>query len=220
MQGSAYSALVASGFRRSGLYTYRPNCESCNACLPLRVKALEFKPDRSQRRAWQQHEKLEARVLRLGLVPEHYALYLRYQRQRHAGGGMDADDPAQYTDFLLQSRVSSAMVEFRDALGVLKMVSVIDYLDDGLSSVYTFYEPEAASSYGTYSILWQIAYAKRFGLAHVYLGYWIAQSNKMRYKAHFKPCELLQNKVWREVTASSRCPPSPLPPPTGQSPLR
>ena len=209
IHGTAYSTLVASGFRRSGLYTYRPHCEGCSACLPLRVQALHFKPDRSQRRAWQRHSMLETRILRLGFVPEHFSLYLRYQNQRHAGGGMDTDNPDQYTEFLLQSRVSSAMVEFREpalvdsanALGALKMVSVIDYLDDGLSSVYTFYEPEAAASYGIYGILWQIEQAKRLALPHVYLGYWIAQSAKMRYKADFKPCEVLQGAKWIDFAA-------------------
>jgi arginine-tRNA-protein transferase len=199
IDSATYSHLVASGFRRSGAFTYRPYCDHCRACTPARVVVDEFAANRSQRRTQKANAHLAVRVMDLKFSHEHYALYRRYQSQRHPGGGMDHDSREQYSHFLLQSNVQTRLVEFREQ-GHLRMVSIIDELADGLSSVYTFYDPShPPASLGTYSILWQVAEARRRGLPYVYLGYWIAESRKMRYKIDFQPVEGLVRGAWQRL---------------------
>ena len=203
-----YSDLLNAGFRRSGLYTYRPYCDECKACIATRILVNQFSPSRSQRRAHKKHAGLEASALNLGYQEEHYQLYQRYQTERHAGGDMDSDDQDQYMQFLLQSRVNSRIVEFRDGPhdphpGRLRMVSMIDILEQGISSVYTFYDTsEPTASYGSYSILWQIEQARVLNLPYLYLGYYIKESNKMSYKVKYQPMEGLIDDHWQALTES------------------
>jgi len=196
-----YNALVQHGFRRSGPFIYRPHCDQCHACQSIRINVQNFEANRSQRRAWSRHAELVPTMIAPGFYEEHYALYTRYQKARHEGGGMDLDDVAQYDDFLVKTNVNTLMVEFRlpspDIVdSELKMVSIIDQLDDGLSAVYTFFSPEPRQNYGTFNVLWQIRLAQTRGLPHLYLGYWIEQCRKMSYKTRFRPFELFAHGKW------------------------
>ncbi|MEK6685177.1 MAG: arginyltransferase [Pseudomonadota bacterium] len=198
----AYGELIQAGFRRSGQYTYRPRCAHCHACLSVRVNVNTFASKRAQRRAWKQHRHLTATQHALHYKPAHYALYQRYQAKRHLGGGMDNDGHEPYHNFLLQSHVNSKLIEFHER-DELRMVSIIDVLPDGLSSVYTFFDPDVASaSFGTYNILWQIERCRELGLTYLYLGYWIKGNRKMGYKANFQPLEILIDGQWQQLDSS------------------
>ena len=195
-----YGELVRAGFRRSGVFTYRPYCDACRECLPMRVLAASFVATRSQRRALKQHANLTAHERPLTFKEEHYALYQHYQAMRHQGGGMDQDSRDQYAHFLLQTHVDSKLIEFRED-GVLRMVSIIDVLSDGYSSVYTFYDPDqTGASYGTYAIVWQLVQCRQLGLPYLYVGYWIKDSRKMAYKINFRPAEIFRLGQWQALT--------------------
>lgn len=207
---SVYSELVQHGFRRSGSYTYRPKCDTCHACVPLRIPVGKFVANRSQRRAWKQHDQLVATPHPLHDNPEYYRLYQRYQQARHPNGGMDNDDHESYQNFLLHTHVDSFAVEFRepgriaDEPGPLRMVSVIDLLNDGLSSVYTFYDPDLPKArFGVYNVLWQIELCRKLGLDYLYLGYWIKDCRKMAYKIEYRPAEGLLEGVWRPLAVAA-----------------
>jgi arginyl-tRNA--protein-N-Asp/Glu arginylyltransferase len=204
-----YSGLIQQGFRRSGKFAYRPHCENCRECVPVRIKLDEFSPNRSQARAYKQHQNLTAHILPVDFHEEHYLLYAAYQRARHADSVAtqadvnDDNDIEQYRNFLCQSNVESVLVEFRDQ-GKLVMVSVIDIVVDGISAVYTFYDTSTLNSesthkrasYGTYNVIWQTLWAKQLNLPYLYLGYWIKDSPKMTYKQNFKPLEKLIDGEW------------------------
>lgn len=209
VDADVYGQLVRLGFRRSGQYTYRPQCLDCNACVPVRLDTAAFVPTRSQRRAWKRLAGLSARPSELHFDAGHYALYRRYQATRHSGGGMDQDDEEQYRRFLLASNIATQLIEFRDG-ETLRMVSVVDILADGLSSVYTFYDPDLPQAgFGTYNILWQAALCRSLGLPYLYLGYWIANSAKMSYKVNFQPLQGLIGDRWHPLPKPIHSPPYP-----------
>ena len=191
-----FTALSRQGFRRSGPHVYRPHCPGCDACIPVRIPVREFRPRRSQRRAWRANGDVQVSALAPTLTSEQYALYARYVKTRHAGGGMDAPTPGQCRELLTSPWSETTFYEFRTAAGLLA-VGVVDRLEDGLSAVYTFFDPDAAGrSPGVFVVLWEIEQARRLGLEWLYLGYWVRESPKMRYKAEYRPLELLREGVW------------------------
>lgn len=192
-----YTRLIELGFRRSGSRIYRPNCPGCSACMALRVPVQAFRPDRSQRRAWRRHAHWEVHERAPEFREEHYALYRRYLASRHPDGGMEESGPEDYLAFLLCKGVETHFIEFREA-GQCVAVAVTDALVNGLSAVYTFYDPELEGSPGVHAVLWQIEAARRRGLQWLYLGYWIAECRKMSYKVRYRPCEVFVDGVWRE----------------------
>jgi arginyl-tRNA--protein-N-Asp/Glu arginylyltransferase len=197
-----YDKLILAGFRRSGHFTYRPYCDNCKACIASRVNVHDFLPTRSQRRAFKKHQGLTAKILPLQFATEHFELYQQYLASRHSVDDQSttssniADDEEQYRQFIIQSHIESYLVEFREG-STLRMVSVVDQVKDGISSVYTFFDTSVEqASFGTYGVLWQIQYAKEIKLPYVYLGYYIEQSRKMSYKLQYQPLEGLVDGKW------------------------
>ncbi len=210
-----YGLCVQQGYRRSGDLIYRPYCHECHACIPVRLPVGDFRPTRGQRRVWARNRDLQVAVRSAGFYPDHFALYRRYQEQRHTGSSMDDPDPDKYLSFLLSRRMETRLFEFRLPVapeaaalhtglasdvpddGRLLAVAVVDVLPDGLSAMYTFFDPdEKARALGIFAVLWEIAETRRRGLEHLYLGYWIGDCPKMSYKSAFHPLETLRDGHW------------------------
>ena len=213
LDAGSYADFVRQGFRRSGELVYRPYCQGCTACIPVRIPVQRFRPSRGQKRVWKRNADVRVDIRPAGFSSEHFSLYRRYQAGRHPGSTMDDPDPEKYMGFLRSAHIETEFCELRLAgpavdagaapghqVGDLLGVAVTDVLPDGLSAVYTFYDPEArARALGVYAILWQIAEARRRGLPWLYLGYWIAQSPKMAYKTNFQPLEALRDGRWEPL---------------------
>lgn len=195
----AYTKLIEQGFRRSGLFTYKPKCFSCNACIPIRIPVDRFTLSRSQKRVLKHCADLRTNILELDLYEDHLDLYQNYQRTRHADSEMAVDAKMQYKNFLLTSSVDSILIEYRNRRDELKMVSLVDMLENGLSAVYTFYDPNSKLSLGTYGVLSQIMMCRDMGLKWLYLGYWIKECQKMSYKSNFKPYQYFENNCWLDA---------------------
>jgi len=198
LDSAAYAHFMRIGFRRSGDFIYRPHCGTCQACVPVRIPVARFAASRGQRRIWRRNADLVARERPAAFDPDHFALYRRYIAGRHPGSSMDDPDPERYWGFLVSRQVDTVFVEFRFRdTGELACVAATDLLPDGLSAVYTFFDPGAPRrGFGVFAILWQIEEARRRGLPYVYLGYWIHESPKMAYKSNFQPLESLIAGQW------------------------
>lgn len=196
---ATYQDLVDQGFRRSGALIYRPACRGCTACVPVRIPVRTFLPDRSQRRNWKRNAPdFVCRETPAVFDPAHFALYRRYLMHRHIAGGMTEDASEEsYRRFLVEPwGGATRFVELRRGTQLVG-VAVTDLLDSGLSAVYTFFDPDLCEcAPGVFAILSQIELTKRLGLPYLYLGYWIAESRKMAYKARFRPFEIWDGRCW------------------------
>lgn len=192
-----YSTLTEIGFRRSGGHLYRPHCQTCQACVPTRIPVASFRPRRHQRRAWRANDDLTLVVQPAQYRPEFYALYARYIGDRHRDGDMYPPSTDQFRSFLLSQWAETRFFCLYDADGRLMSVAVTDLQPDGVSAIYTFYEPDDDKrSLGVVSVLHQIEYCRNEGLEHVYLGYWIKDAQKMRYKTDYRPVQMFVNNRW------------------------
>lgn len=199
MDEQLYAELSELGFRRSGDHLYRPHCQRCNACLPARVPVQAFKPDRQQRRIIKRNADLQVTCARPTFSEEYYDLYSRYINLRHVDGDMYPPDRDQFSTFLVRDLAFSHFYEFREQ-GRLVAIAATDRMPNGLSAVYTFFDPlEERRSLGRYAILWQIGETARLGLAALYLGYWIKSCRKMNYKTQYRPIELFINQRWNRL---------------------
>jgi arginine-tRNA-protein transferase len=202
---SAYETLTLAGFRRSHRFAYRPACAHCNACVPVRVVVNAFAPGKSLRRIRRANDDLTVSMRPARATPEQFALFCRYVRSRHGDGEMAGMTEQEYRSMVESSDIDTRLAEFRRSDGTLVAVCLLDWLADGPSAVYSFFEPaETRRSLGTYMILWLIEAARQQAAAHVYLGYWIAQSRKMAYKTRFQPLEGFGLQGWQRLESRSR----------------
>ncbi len=196
MNREVYSHLSELGFRRSGSHLYRPHCTYCKSCVPARVAVSAFQPTKQQKRTWRRNEDLTVQSSDQIKSDEHYALYESYITHVHFDGDMFPPSRDQYQSFLTAEWDSTVFYEFRFD-GKLVGVAVTDQIANGLSAVYTFYDPCLNKrSLGVFAVLWQIEKAKSLNLPYVYLGYWIKDCQKMNYKINYRPIELLINNNW------------------------
>lgn len=201
-----YAQALEWGFRRSGDIVYRPHCQGCRACVAVRIPIGGFQPNRSQRRCLARNADVDARVLPAERSEEQLDLYRRYLRTRHPGGGMDGHGAAEFDQFLVGSWTHGRFLELR-ARRRLLAVAATDLVDDALSAVYTFFDPdESARGLGTLAILRQIEWARREGRRHLYLGYWIDGHGKMDYKRRFRPLESFDGRRWRPLDEDDDAP--------------
>ena len=197
IDASAYARLSELGFRRSGTHLYRPHCKDCKACVPARIPVALFEPNRRQRRITRKNKDLTTELLDNINSDEYFDLYHRYICARHQDGDMYPPTREQYDSFLNCEWQATRFIVFKFE-GKPLAVSVVDEMDNGLSAVYTFFDPKVSAQrgLGVYALLWQIEYAKSLGLNFVYPGYWIAESPKMNYKTDFRPIEGYIDNEW------------------------
>jgi arginyl-tRNA--protein-N-Asp/Glu arginylyltransferase len=199
-------ALSKQGFRRSQNVLYRPSCAECSACLSARIRVADFIPSRGQRRILRRNADLERAVASAWATEDHYALFRRYLDSRHADGGMADMDMFEFAAMIEESPIRSRLVEYTrppeaDERGrQLVAACLTDILDDGLSLVYSFYDPDLhRRSLGTQVILDHVELARIAGLPYVYLGYWVPGSEKMGYKSGFDALEIFKGRVWQPI---------------------
>jgi len=196
-----HDRLSRAGFRRSHNIAYSPVCPGCRACIPIRIVAGAFQPDRTQRKVTRANADLAAYEMPARASAEQFALFQRYQSARHGDGDMAAMGFYDYRAMVEDTPIETMLVEFRDPDDRLAGACLTDRLGDGLSAVYSFFAPELEKrSLGTYAIVWLVERVRTLGLPHVYLGYWVPESQKMAYKARFRPTEILVGGTWRVLT--------------------
>jgi arginine-tRNA-protein transferase len=195
-----HEALSRAGFRRSHSIAYTPACPGCSACIPVRIVADSFRPDRTMRRIAKANADLVARQVPARATAEHYRLFARYQESRHSGGDMAMMGFYDYRSMVEDSPIDTYIIEFRSPDGTLAGACLADRMCDGLSAVYSFFDPDQPQlSLGTYMVVWLVEEAVRQALPYVYLGYWIAESRKMAYKSRFRPLEAFGPNGWRPM---------------------